>query len=97
MSIIHTRVEITNPLGLHLRAARRFAQVAERFQARIIVAMEGKSANGKSILDLITLTAGPGSNLDIGADGLDSEAAVIALSELVESGFEQFDDGSLRG
>ena len=58
------QVEITNGLGLHLRAASRLVQLAQQFQSEVRVLCEGRTANGKSILDLLTLAAQRGSRLE---------------------------------
>ena len=86
-------VEKTIPLlhrtGLHLRAAGRLAQTAGQFEAEVRVGVTGKSANAKSILDILTLAAGPGVNLIISADGPDADHAVQAIVTLVERNFDE--------
>jgi phosphocarrier protein len=86
-------VAVTNALGLHLRAASKFAHVASGFRATIGVAFGDRQANGKSIIDLSTLAADCGSRLEIEACGSDAEAALAALGALVESGFQEHADG----
>ena len=54
------RVTIANALGLHLRAADQFVGLAQQFRADVQVHLDGKGANGKSILDLTTLAAACG-------------------------------------
>jgi phosphocarrier protein len=83
------RVEVTNPLGLHLRPADTFVKLAQSFRSEIWVECraEGKRANGKSILDLATLAAACGTTLDIEARGSDAEEAATALIALIESHF----------
>src|SRR3954468_18926547 len=83
------RVEITNELGLHLRVANRLVQIAQQFQSEVRVLWNGRVADGKSILDLMTLGAESGSLLELEANGPDSEEAVQALTELVESSFDE--------
>ena len=78
---------IRNTLGLHARPAALFAKTAEDFKSDIRVSKEGVEVNGKSILGLMMLVAGKGSELTIAADGPDEEEAVEALAKLVESGF----------
>jgi phosphocarrier protein HPr len=56
-SSIRRRVRVTNALGLHMRAAGRFARLAQEFQAEVRVGLDGKAARGKSLLDLMTLAA----------------------------------------
>jgi len=83
------RVAIVNALGMHARAAARFAHLASRFQSQVSVAREGRLVDGKSILGLLLLSAGQGSELEISADGQDAEDAVAALAALVRGGFEE--------
>lgn len=80
-------VVIVNTLGLHARAAARFVQIASRFESRITVSRDTRSANGKSILGLLTLSGSTGSRLTITADGADEHAAVCALADLVAARF----------
>jgi phosphocarrier protein HPr len=85
--VIRRRVEIRNRLGLHARAAARFVRTASRFRSRIEVVRDGRTMDGKSILGILLLAAARGTELEIGAEGDDQEAALSALSELVASGF----------
>jgi len=80
-------VEIINKLGLHARAAMKFVQTAEQFNADITVSRGDESADGTSILDLLMFAAGPGSTIVVSATGKEAEAAVNALSELVANRF----------
>ncbi len=79
-------VTVTNPLGLHARAAARFVRVATRFESAVRLAREGRSHDGKSILGILLLAAAQGTVLTVSADGRDEAAAVDALAELVASG-----------
>jgi len=80
-------VEIANELGLHLRAAAAFAKLADQFAADVTLVREEASANGKSIIAIVTLAAAKGSLVQIVADGEDADAAVRALVGLVEDRF----------
>ncbi len=91
--VARRQVEITNALGLHLRPADKFVRVAQRFQSEIRVHVAGREINGKSILDLTTLAAECGTRLDLEARGLDAEAAVEALAELVLARFHETEEG----
>lgn len=82
-------VEIVNELGLHARPAALFVQQASKFKADIRILKDGREADGKSILDIMMLTARKGANIRIKADGEDAEAAVKTLSLLVKSGFHE--------
>ena len=80
-------VTITNPLGLHARAAARFVHVATRFTSQIRVTRGAKVMDGKSIMGILLLAAARGTTLTISADGADEAGAVEALAAFVESGF----------
>ncbi len=80
-------VMITNQRGLHARASARFVQLAENFNAEIEVERDGMAVPAVSIMGLMMLAAGPGSEIEIRARGTEAEAAVNALAGLVEDGF----------
>lgn len=80
-------VTVTNPLGLHARAAARFVHLATRFNAQIHVGREGKVMDGKSIMGILLLAAARGTAITITAEGHDEADAVSALCGLVESDF----------
>ena len=81
-------VEVTNPLGLHARAAARFVHAASGFSSRIRVGCGDREMDGKSIMGLLLLAAARGTTITISAEGEDEGAAVQTLRELVERGFE---------
>lgn len=81
------RVLVRNVKGLHARASAKFVKCAETFDASVTVTREGHSVGGTSIMGLMMLAAGPGSNIDISAQGPDAEAALAALVGLVNNGF----------
>ena len=80
-------VTVVNQLGLHARAAARFVHLATRFESQIRVGRNSKVMDGKSIMGILLLAAARGTTITISADGSDEEAAVAALTQLVESGF----------
>ena len=82
-------VTICNQRGLHARASVRFLNEAAKFEADISVARDGEAVRADSALDLMMLGAGPGASITISADGPDAEAAVSALADLVERGFDE--------
>jgi phosphocarrier protein len=87
MNRSEAEVEISNQLGLHLRAAAAFAKLAERFDSEVTLERGSMSANGKSVIALVTLAAAKGARVRIVAEGDDAEQAVAALVELVEDRF----------
>jgi phosphocarrier protein len=82
-------VTITNPLGLHARAAARFVHTASAFQSRVRVAKGDREMDGKSIMGLLLLAAAKGSSVTITADGVDEVDAIETLRSLVERGFDE--------
>jgi phosphocarrier protein len=83
------QVDITNTLGLHLRAAGAFVKLAQQFRAEVWVVCDGRRASGKSILDLATLAAECGCRLELETDGPDAAAALDALTGLIARGFDE--------
>lgn len=84
---VHADVEIINQLGLHARAAARFVEAASRFTAEVTVANGDESVSGKSILGLMMLAAGQGTQLSLVATGPDAEEAIDALADLIAKRF----------
>lgn len=80
----HT-VTITGARGFHLRPMTDFAKLAARFQSSVTVLWEGRTGNGKSIWDLMTLGAPQGSQLTVAVDGPDAPAALDALVGLLQN------------
>jgi phosphocarrier protein HPr len=78
---------IRNQRGLHARAAARFVKCAEQFDAEIMVAKKDMVVSGLSIMGLMMLAAGPGTMIEVNASGREAEAALDALSALVEAKF----------
>ena len=92
-TVARRQVEITNSLGLHMRPANKFVELALQFQAEIRVHYNGNEFNGKSILDLTSLAAECGTRLELEARGPDAAAAVEALADLVSARFHEDENG----
>ena len=80
-------VTVVNQLGLHARAAAKFVHLATRFESQIRVIRDAKVMDGKSIMGILLLAAARGTAITVEAAGVDEQAAVDALAQLVESGF----------
>src|SRR6266699_2654561 len=63
---------VINKLGIHARPAAMFVKTANRFDCQIFVEKDGERVNGKSIMGLMMLAAGPGSKLTVQAEGGDA-------------------------
>ena len=86
---VQARVRIVNVRGLHARAAAKFVKLAATFDSEVTVARNGTAVSGRSIMGLMMLAAGPGTELRIAAKGPDAEAAVAGLARLVAGGFDE--------
>jgi len=88
------QLTITNRKGLHARASARFVRTAECFDAQISVMRDGQTVNGNSIMGLMMLGAGPGSTILVQATGKQAREALDAITELVNSGFDEDNAGA---
>jgi len=79
---------VLNEQGLHARPAAKLAQAAQRFESYIAIAMGQHTVDAKSILDILTLAAGNGANLEIKATGPDAEQALETLADLFKNRFQ---------
>jgi phosphotransferase system HPr (HPr) family protein len=87
---VRHRVVVTNPNGLHLRPATRFAQAARKYSARIEVRTQDKQADGKSAMELVFLIAMPGTELILEIEGDDAaKAAQELIPILADAGEEE--------
>jgi phosphocarrier protein len=78
---------IANTKGLHARASAKFVQCAAKFDARITVTKDGSRVSGTSIMGLMMLGAGMGSEIAIAAEGRQAREALDALDALLASRF----------
>jgi phosphocarrier protein HPr len=78
---------IVNKLGLHARAAAKLTHVAGGFQCEIWLSRSGRRVNAKSIMGVMMLAAGQGSEVLIEAEGSDADAALAALGALIADRF----------
>lgn len=80
-------VTIRNKRGLHARASAKFCAVAGSFDAAVRVSKDGYDVGGCSIMGLLTLGAGIGSDIKITASGPQAALALDTLVKLVEDRF----------
>ncbi|HVF55196.1 MAG TPA: HPr family phosphocarrier protein [Pyrinomonadaceae bacterium] len=87
--MVEQSVHVVNRLGLHARAAARLVRTASAFKSvmRLERADRSASADAKSILSVLMLAAARGTQLRATAEGVDEEAALRAVCELITSGF----------
>ena len=83
--ISSANVYVTSKQGLHLRSSGRLVQLANAYEARITLCCGNKKADASSVLDILALTAGPGSCLTIQAEGQDAKRALRDITRLLSS------------
>ncbi len=79
---------VINPNGIHARPASIFVQEAKKFQSKVVVEnlATGKSKDAKAILGVMSLGMTKGTEIRITAEGPDEDAAIQAISDLIDSG-----------
>jgi phosphocarrier protein len=85
--MIRTTLTISNKLGLHARASAKLTKLAGAFKSQVHLARNGRRVNAKSIMGVMMLAAGPGSELELEVDGPDEEQALQSLTALVVDKF----------
>ncbi len=88
-AVVSKELVVTNRLGIHARPAAMFVKTANRFESEIFVEKDGEKVNGKSIMGLMMLAAGPGSKLLVSAHGQDADRAVVELEALLSRKFDE--------
>lgn len=79
---------ITNESGLHARPASVFVNNVKRYQSDVIIRKNGKEANGKSLMRILTLGISKGDTIEIEVSGPDEKEAMAAIQNLIDSGLE---------
>ncbi len=80
---------VSNKLGIHARPAAMFVKAANRYACDIFVEKDGEKVNGKSIMGLMMLAAGPGSKLTVHAQGQDASQALAEIETLIKRKFDE--------
>lgn len=83
------RVTIRNQRGLHARAAAKLVKLADQFDAEVTVSKGDMAVSGRSIMGLMMLAAGPGSEVGLRATGAEAEAALTAIAALIAGKFDE--------
>ncbi|QMW23429.1 HPr family phosphocarrier protein [Sandaracinobacteroides saxicola] len=84
---LSAEVVIRNRRGLHARASARLVTLVTGYDAQVWVAKDGEEVTGTSIMGLMMLAAAPGDSVTVRAEGVQAEAALKAVVELIEAKF----------
>ena len=85
--MIKTSISISNKLGLHARASAKLTKLAGSFESEVFMSRNDRRVNAKSIMGVMMLAAGIGSVVEIEVNGPDEEAAMTALTALIDDKF----------
>ena len=85
--MIRTIATISNKLGLHARASAKLTKLAGSFQSDVYLSRNGRRINAKSIMGVMMLAAGMGSEVELETDGADEQAAMDRLIALINDKF----------
>lgn len=89
--MIKKDVTITNNIGLHARPATFFIQKANSYKSLVWIEKEDRKINAKSLLGVLSLGIAKGMTVTLIAEGQDENEAVDGLSELINTGFAEFE------
>ncbi|PPE70208.1 HPr family phosphocarrier protein [Caldimonas thermodepolymerans] len=85
--MIKTTITISNKLGLHARASAKLTKLAGSFRSDVFMSRNGRRVNAKSIMGVMMLAAGMGSEVEIEVEGPDEQACMDALVALINDKF----------
>ncbi|HEX2010259.1 MAG TPA: HPr family phosphocarrier protein [Roseateles sp.] len=85
--MLKTTLTISNKLGLHARASAKLTKLAGGFQCEVFMSRNGRRVNAKSIMGVMMLAAGLGSEVELETEGADEQAAQDAIAALVNDKF----------
>lgn len=87
--VLKRTIKIVNSRGLHARAAAKLVALAERYSACLSLSRAGQTVPACSIMGLMMLGAGQGSEVTLEAEGWDAREALDAVAGLIEAGFHE--------
>ena len=85
--MIKTKLSISNKLGLHARASAKLTKLATGFKCEVFMSRNGRRVNAKSIMGVMMLAAGLGSEVEVETEGADEQPAAQAIIALINDKF----------
>ena len=85
--MIRSTLRISNKLGLHARASAKLTKLAASFSSDVFMSRNGRRVNAKSIMGVMMLAAGLGTEVEFEISGEDEQAAMSAIAALIENKF----------
>ncbi len=77
-------VKIIDPIGIHARPASKLTSEASKYKSEIKIILDGKTANAKSLINLMALGAKKNSKITVEAKGVDEDKAIEAIKKTLE-------------
>ena len=87
--MIERELTVSNRLGLHARATAKLVQLLSGYDCNATLVAKGREVNAKSIMGVMLLAAGHGSNVVLRVEGEDEAAAADAVAALFERRFDE--------
>lgn len=87
-------IKILNRYGIHARPSSMISELANSFKSKIVFQKDGRSADAKSVMDLILLCIEPGSTITLVIEGQDEQLALDAFIQLIE--VRKFDEENME-
>ena len=85
--MIKANITISNKLGLHARASAKLTKLTGSFRSDVFMTRNGRRVNAKSIMGVMMLAAGLGSEIEIEVDGEDEQTSMNLLLALINDKF----------
>ena len=87
-------IDVTNPAGIHARAATLIAELVRRYDSRVLVIKESERVDGTDVLQILSLGTGRGEQVSFEAVGCDAEDVLNALVELFADNFGENEENT---
>ena len=85
--MVSKKVTIVNPQGFHMRPASTFANSLAKYACDVVLKVNGKDVNAKSLMNIIAACIKCGNEVEVVCNGPDEEAALAEAVAMIESGF----------
>ncbi|MBV7297960.1 HPr family phosphocarrier protein [Enterovibrio paralichthyis] len=89
MTSLSKEVLIRNRLGLHARAAVKLVELAQSFDATVMLSKDEQSVTADSVMGILLLDSSQGEKITVSAEGTQAEEAFDAITALIEAGFDE--------
>ena len=87
--MIERDLTVSNRLGLHARATAKLVQLLSQYRSNCTLTAKGREVNAKSIMGVMLLAAGQGTNVRLRVEGEDEQAAADAVQALFDRCFDE--------